>query len=306
VTRFAFIDAQRAHHDVTVLCRLLKVSRSGFYAWLSRPASPRAVADGVLTEQIKTAFIDNRQVYGAPRVHAELKGAGVRVGRKRVARLMRAAELVGCHRRKRSFSITRQDPNAGVAPDRVDRKFVASAPNQLWVADVTYVPTVQGWLYLACVTDVFSRLVIGWSMASHRKTDLVVDAVTMAVHRRGGHVPGVIHHSDRGGEYSSHALERELRRHGALPSMGSVADCFDNALAESVFATLECELFDQQPHGRFATRRQAKLAVFDYLETFYNPRRRHSALQMRSPLAFERAHHDRDAAIPGGADTAAA
>ncbi len=172
----------------------------------------------------------------------------------------------------------------------MDRKFVATAPNQLWVADVTYVPTVQGWLYLACVTDVFSRMVIGWSMASHRKTELVVDAVTMAVHRRGGRVPGVIHHSDRGGECSSHALERELRRHGALASMGSVADCFDNALAESVFATLECELFDQQPGGRFATRREAKLAVFDYLETFYNPRRRHSALGQTSPAAFEARH----------------
>lgn len=144
-------------------------------------------------------------------------------------------------------------------------------------------PTVQGWLYLACVTDVFSRMVLGWSMASHRKTDLVVDAVTMAVHRRGGPVPGVIHHSDRGGEYSSHQLERELRRHGALASMGSVADCFDNALAESLFATLECELFDQQSGGRFETRRQAKLAVFDYLEAFYNPRRRHPALVRSRP-----------------------
>ena len=139
---------------------------------------------------------------------------------------------------------------------------MATRPNQLWVADVTYVTTVQGWLDLACVTDVFSRKVLGWSMASHRKTDLVVDAVTMAVHRRGGHVPGVIHHSDRGGDYSSHTLEHELRRHGALASMVSVAYCFDT-LAESVFATLECELFDQQPSGRFQTRREAKLAVFD-------------------------------------------
>jgi len=290
VTRFAFIDREKAFHDVTVLCRLLKVSRSGFYAWLSRPPSARAVADEVLTTQIRTAFDNNRKVYGAPRIHAELAEAGVQVGRKRIARLMRAAEIVGCHRRKRSFSITQQDPRAEAAPDRVDRKFVASALNQLWVADVTYVPTVQGWLYLACVTDVFSRMVIGWSMASHRKTDLVVDAVTMAVHRRGGRVPGVIHHSDRGGEYSSHALERELRRHGALASMGSVADCFDNALAESVFATLECELFDQQPGGRFATRREAKLAVFDYLETFYNPRRRHSALGQIAPATFEARH----------------
>jgi putative transposase len=152
---------------------------------------------------------------------------------------------------------------------------------------VTYVPALQGWLYLACVTDVFSRMVLGWSMAHHRKTDLVVDAVTMAVHRRGGKVPGVIHHSDRGGEYTSHQLERELRRHGALASMGSVADCFDNALAESVFATLECELFDQQPGGRFLSHHQAKLAIFDYLEAFYNPRRRHSALGQIAPATFE-------------------
>ena len=290
MTRFAFIDQEKANYDVAVLCRLLKISRSGFYAWLSRPPSARAVADGVLTEQIRTAFKDNRKVYGAPRIHAELADAGIRVGRKRVARLMRQAQIVGCHRRKRSFSITRQNPKAEVAADLVDRKFAATAPNQLWVADVTYVPTVQGWLYLAAVTDVFSRMVIGWSMASHRKTDLVVDAVTMAVHRRGGHVPGVIHHSDRGGEYSSHTLERELRRHGALASMGSVADCFDNALAESVFATIECELFDQQPGGRFTTRREAKLAVFDYLETFYNPRRRHSALGQISPADFEARH----------------
>ena len=172
----------------------------------------------------------------------------------------------------------------------MDRKFVATAPNQLWVADVTYVPTVQGWLYLACVTEVFSRMVLGWSMASHRKTDLVVDAVTMAVGRRGGHVPGVIHHSDRGGEYSSHALERELRRHGALASIGSVADCYDNALAQSLFATLECQLFDQQPRGRFQTRRDAKLAVFDFLEAFYNPRRRHSSLGQTSPAQFEARH----------------
>ncbi len=227
MTRFAFIDRQKALYDVTVLCRLLKVSRSGFYAWLSRPKSPRALSDEVLTEQIRGAFEANRNVYGSPRIHTELADGGVHVGRKRVARLMKAADIVGCHRRKRSFSITKQDPKAQAAPDLVDRKFVATAPNQLWVADVTYVPTVQGWLYLACVTDVFSRLVIGWSMASHRKTDLVVDAVSMAVQRRGGNVPGVIHHSDRGGEYSSHSLERELRRHGALASMGSVADCYD-------------------------------------------------------------------------------
>jgi putative transposase len=290
VTRFAFVDEEKAFYDVTVLCRLLKVSRSGFYAWLSRPKSARALADEVLTEQIRAAFDANRKVYGSPRIFTELTADGVHVGRKRIARLMREAGIVGCHRRKRSFSITSQDPKVEPAPDLVDRKFTATAPNQLWVADVTYVPTVQGWLYLACVTDVFSRMVLGWSMASHRKTDLVVDAVTMAVTRRGGHVPGVIHHSDRGGEYTSHALERELRRHGALASTGSVADCYDNAMAESLFATLECELFDQQPAGRFESRREAKLAVFDYLEAFYNPRRRHSALGQISPAQFEARH----------------
>ncbi len=296
MTRFAFIDREKALFDVTVLCDLLKVSRSGFYAWRSRPKSNRALADEVLTEQIRAAFIANRKVYGSPKIVAELADEGVRVGRKRVARLMRQAGIVGCHRRKRSFSITAQDPKAAPAPDLVDRKFVATAPNQLWVADVTYVPTVQGWLYLACVTDVFSRMVLGWSMASHRKTQLVVDAVTMAVHRRGGHVPGVIHHSDRGGEYTSYQLERELRQHGALASMGSVADCYDNALAESLFATIECELFDQQPGGRFQTRREAKLEVFDYLETFYNPRRRHSSLGQISPARFEQEHTARNAA----------
>ncbi len=256
---------------MAVLCELLRVSRSGFYAWASRPKSAHAVADEVLTEQIREVFDANRRVYGSPRIHTELADEGIHVGRKRVARLMKTAGIVGCHRRKRSFSITRQDPATQAAPDLVDRRFTRERPNQLWVADVTYVPTVQGWLYVACVTDVFSRMVLGWSMASHRKTDLVVDAVSMAVARRGGHVPGVIHHSDRGGEYTSHALERELRRHGALASMGSVADCYDNAMAESLFATLECELFDQQPGGRFETRREAKLAVFDYLEALQPP-----------------------------------
>ncbi len=290
MTRFAFVDEEKALYAVAILCRLLKVSRAGYYAWASRPPSAREVADGVLTAQIQAVFDGNRKVYGAPRIQAELIDADVHVGRKRIARLMRQAGIVGCHRRKKAFSTTKQNPKADAAPDLVDRKFTATAPNQLWVADVTYVPTVQGWLYLACVTDAFSRMILGWSMASHRKTDLVVDAVTMAVHRRGGTVPGVIHHSDRGGEYTSHQLERELRRHGALASMGSVADCFDNALAESVFATLECELFDQQPGGRFTSRHEAKLAVFDYLETFYNPRRRHSALGQIAPAVFEARH----------------
>ena len=200
MTRFAYVDADKALYEVAVLCRLLRVSRSGYYAWLARPPSQREGADGVLTTQIRDAFDANRKVYGSPRIHAELCDADVHVGRKRVARLMRAAGIVGCHRRKHKLGTTKQNPNAAAAPDLVDRKFTATAPNQLWVADVTYVPTVQGWLYLACVTDVYSQMILGWSMASHRKTDLVVDAVTMAVHRRGGKAPGAIHHNDRGGE----------------------------------------------------------------------------------------------------------
>jgi len=216
VTRFAFIDVQRATYGVSVLCRVLGVSRSGFYAWAGRPPSSHEVSDAVLTEQVRTAFTSNRSVYGAPRVHAELAADGVRAGRKRVARLMRGAGLVGCHRRKRSFSVTRQDPAAAAAPDLVERSFTATAPNQLWVADVTYVPTVVGWLYLACVTDVFSRMIVGWSMASHRKTELVVDAVTMAVGRRGGHVPGVIHHSDRGAEGGFRGSSQHLGLEGVV------------------------------------------------------------------------------------------
>jgi putative transposase len=211
---------------VNLLCRLLKVSRSGYYAWAGRPPSKRQVADEVLTEQIKTFHEASRKTYGSPRIHDDLKDAGVHVGRKRVARLMRNEGLQGVHRRSWRHA-TKQDPAALPAPDRVNRKFTATAPDQLWVADVTYVPTVEGWLYLATVLDVFSRRVLGWSMDSNRKTQLVCDAVAMAVANRGGQVTGVIHHSDRGGEYTSRDLEKALRTCGALASMGSVADCYD-------------------------------------------------------------------------------
>jgi putative transposase len=288
VTRFRFIDTEKATHPawpVATMCRLLDVSRSGYYAWKSRPPSARTVADSVLTEQIRAVHADSRGLYGRPRVHAELAHQGVHVGGKRVARLMRAAGLVGCHRRKLR-GLTRQDPQAAPAPDLVDREFTASEPNQLWCSDVTYVPTLAGWLYLAVVIDVFSRRVVGWSMNGNRKTDLVVNAVRMAVHNRGA-VAGVIHHSDRGGEYTSHALECELRLRGIRPSMGSVADCYDNALAESFFASLETELFDR---SRFETHREARMAIFDYIEAFYNRKRLHSSLGYLSPAQYERQH----------------
>ena len=296
MTRFRFIASEKVAcpgWTVTTMCRLLAVSRSGYYAWLTRPASARALADEVLDAQIADVHAASRGTYGAPRVHAELAHLGVHVGRKRVARLMRSAGLQGCSRRKFRRGTTVRDLAARPAPDLVERRFVADAPDRLWVADVTYVPTTAGWLYLAVVIDVFSRQVLGWSMAEHRKHALVVDAVKHAVARRGGKVGGVIHHSDQGGEYTAHGLDVELRRHGVTASMGSVADCYDNALAESFFATLETELFDRH---KFTTHREAKLAVFDYVETFYNRRRLHSSLGYLSPATFEARHQQLDLA----------
>lgn len=289
MTRFHFIDTEKAHYPVNLLCRLLTVSRSGFYAWSRRPPSARAVADEVLAEQIRRFWDASRKTYGAPRILLDLKDADINVGQKRVARLMRANGWQGVHRRSWKHA-TKADPAAVPAPDLLDRDFTATAPNQKWVADVTYVPTVMGWLYLATVLDVFSRRVIGWSMDTHRKTQLVCDAVSMAVANRGGKVAGVIHHSDRGGEYTSRDLERELRRCGAFASMGSVADCYDNSMAESLFATIETELFWAQPHRRFESHRDAKLALFDYLEVFYNRQRRHTSIGGIPPVTFENRH----------------
>jgi len=293
--RYRCIEAEKASFPVAVLCRVLRVSRSGFYDWRTRAPSRRAVSDQALRSLIHAIHAESRETYGSPRVHVELReDHAVSCGRKRVARLMREEGLAGVSRRRRRWT-TVADPLAVKPIDRVNRNFTADRPDQLWVADVTYVPTTAGWLYLAVVIDVFSRLVVGWSMAGNRKTELVVDAVRMAVARRGGHVPGVIHHSDQGAEYTSHDLERELRKAHMLPSMGSVADCYDNALAESFFATLEVELFAR---NRFESHRDAKLAIFDYVEGFYNPRRRHSSVGNISPKAFENNHRNHAELIP--------
>ena len=209
----------------------------------------------------------------------------MQVGRKRVARLMRVAGLVGCHRRRRR-GLTRRDPQAAPAPDLVERRFTADQPDRVWTADITYIPTWSGWLYLAVVLDVWSRRVVGWAMADHLRTELVIDALDMAIWNRRPN-PGLVHHSDQGCQYTSLAFGRRLREAGLVASMGSVGDCFDNAVTESFFATLECELLHRH---RFRTRTEARLAVFDYLEGFYNPHRRHSALSQLSPSNFERSH----------------
>lgn len=265
------------------MCRVLSVSRSGYYAWRSRDVSSRRRADEALTKRIARIHRESRQTYGSPRVHAELQAGGERVGRKRVARLMRRSSLVGASRRK-SFSTTWRDPRARPAPDLVDRKFAASRPNQLWVADMTYIPTQAGFHYLAVVLDVWSRKVVGWAMSSRLVTQIVLDALAMAIDQRGP-IDGVIHHSDQGCQYTSIEFGKRCRETGVRPSMGSVGDCYDNAMCESFFATLECELLDRV---RFADRSQAELAVFDFIEGFYNTRRRHSALGYLAPVMFER------------------
>jgi putative transposase len=289
--KYRLIDAEKTHHGVSLLARVLGVSRQGYYAWKNRGPSWRARQDEALTETITKIHTRSRWTYGAPRIHAELRDDfGVRVGRKRVARLMRTARLEGVHRRRRR-GLTRRDPAVVPPHDLVNREFTASAPNRVWTADITYVPTGEGWLYLAVVLDVFSRRIVGWAMADHMRTGLVIDALEMAIwNRRPG--PGLIHHSDQGTQYTSLSFSRRCTSAGIRTSTGSVADCFDNAVTESFFATLETELLDRH---LFTTRAQAKAACFDFIEGFYNPRRRHSTLGMLSPAEYER----RNAQSPG-------
>jgi putative transposase len=278
------IEREKANHAVATLCRVLGVSPSGYWAWRKREPSVRAQADAALSERVIAIHTQSRQTYGVLRIQAELRGDGVRCGTRRIARLMRAAGIVGCHRRKR-MGITARDAAAAPAPDLVTRDFRASAPNRLWVADITDVATWAGFLYLAVVLDAFSRRVVGWHMADHLRTELVLSALEMALWNRRPE-PGLIHHSDQGCQYTSVTFGHRCREAGIAPSMGSAGDCYDNALAESFFATLECELLDRQ---RFRNRTEARMAIFDYLETFYNRQRRHSALEYLSPADYEQA-----------------
>ena len=286
MSRYRFIEAEKAEHPVTTMCRVLEVSRSAYYDWAAGP-SDRDVDDAYLTNTIRDIHVASRHTYGAPRVHAELADEhGVACGRKRVARLMHGAGIAGVHRRRKHHT-TRRRQGVAPAPDLVERDFTADAPDRLWVADITYVPTWAGFLYVAIVLDVYSRRIVGWSMAAHLRTELVLDALEMAIwHRRPE--PGLVHHSDQGCQYTSLAFGRRCREAGIAPSMGTVGDCYDNSMAESFFATLECELLDQR--GMFRNRTDARIAVFDFIEGFYNTHRRHSALGNRSPARFEADH----------------
>ena len=281
---YRFIAAEKANHPVSLMSRVLGVNRTAFHRWESRAPSQRELDDAYLTEHIRAIHQEARGVYGARRIHAELRMAhGVQVGKKRVERLMRQAGISGLITRRRGKTTIRV-PGVRVADDLVRRQFAPAKPNLLWLADITYLPSWEGWLYLAAVQDAYSRAIVGWSMADHMRAELVVDALEMATARRRPG-PGLIHHSDQGSQYVSLGFGQAARDSGIAVSMGSKGDCYDNAVAESFFATLKKELVNRQS---WPTRRELGAAVFDYVEVFYNRKRRHSTLGYLSPAEFEK------------------
>ena len=265
------------------MCRVLRVSPSGFYAWRDRPPSGRAQRDTEILQHLRVCHARSDGTYGAPRLLADLRDLAIHVGQKRVARVMKLGGLVGVSRR-RGVRTTRRGPDEHAAVDLVQRQFTATAPNQLWVADITYVPTWAGFLYLAVVLDAWSRRIVGWSMATHLRTDVVLGALNMAIAQR--RPTAVIHHSDHGCQYTALAFGDRCQRMGVRPSRGTVGDAYDNAMAESFFATLECERLDRRT---YRTHTEARLDLFQYLEGWYNPHRRHSGIGNQSPINFERA-----------------
>ena len=280
---YRFIAAEKASYRVSLMCELLGVSRSGFYAWQRRPMCERAREDQRLLELIRSIHGEARGVYGVRRIHAELRLAHeIRVSRKRVERLMRQAGISGLVRRRPGHTTIRV-PGVRVATDLVERDFNPKAPNRLWVADITYLPTWEGWLYLAAVQDAYSRAIVGWSMGPNMRAELVVDALEMALARRRPE-PGLIHHSDHGSQYVSLIFGHTARQAEIAISMGATGSAYDNALAETFFATLKKELVNRRS---WPTRRELMSALFDYIETFYNHRRRHSTLGYLSPRQYE-------------------
>ena len=277
------IERRRNHYPVRLMCRLLKVSASGYYAWRKRPESARAERDRELMPRIRRIHEASRGVYGSPRVHAELVAEGVPVGRHKVAKLMRTARLRGCPKR-RYRTTTQQDPSHPVARNLLKRDFTADRPNQRWAGDITFIPTRQGWLYLAVVIDLFSRRVVGWSMSRWMSRHLVVDALTMAAEARRPEGP-LIHHSDRGGQYSSDDFRKALKKYDIKCSMSSTGNCYDNAVVESFFGVLKRE---RVIRVRYRNREEARADLFQYIEVFYNRKRRHGYLGNISPVDFER------------------
>ena len=294
--RFRFIDAEKVRYPVRLLCRCLAVSRSGYYAWRGRPASRRARNDARLKVKIAASHKASRRTYGSPRILRDLREAGDHVSRKRVARLMQEMEIEGI--RKRRFRITTDSRHRfPVAPNIVMRDFEVSEPNTVWITDITYIATLEGWLYLAAILDLFSRRVVGYAMSERIDRALVLEALRQALTQRPG-VRDLVHHSDRGSQYASHDYREALDEAGIMCSMSRRGNCWDNAVAESFFGTLKTELLYELPlQNRPATRH----AVADYIENFYNVRRRHSSLDYLSPVEFELKHprNGGSAPIPG-------
>lgn len=282
------MNANQAALPVQAMCRVLGVSPSGYYAWRDRAPCQREIHNAVLTERIRTIHAESDATYGMPRVRAELVEQGTTVSRKRVARLMRRARIRGVSRRRGYVVTTRRDGEQRPAPDLVNRNFTADAPNKLWVADMTYVPTWAGFIYLAVVLDAWSRRIVGWAIGETMTAELVLAALNMALEQR--RPRAVVHHSDQGSQYTALEFGKRCKEMGVKPSMGSVGDAYDNAMAESFFASLECELIDRRT---WRTKTEARMALFTYIEGWYNPRRRHSALGYQSPANFERSHQDR-------------
>lgn len=280
------MKANQAEFKVNMMARVLQVSTSGFYDWKGRAPSQRALANEVLIKQIKAAHAMSDSTYGMPRIRAEIIDQGCVVGKHRIARLMRDNHIRGICRRRGFITTTNRNRIARAAPDLVKRQFFATQPNQLWVADMTYIPTWEGFTYLATVLDVFSRKIVGWAFSNHMTSDVVVKALNMALATRKPE-SSVIHHSDQGIQYTSIEFGRRCKEMNVQPSMGTVGDAYDNAMAESFFAILECELIDRRS---WPTKREAQSAIFTWIETWYNPKRRHSSLDYLSPINFERQH----------------
>jgi putative transposase len=284
---YIFIAQACSDLPVAACCRVMKVSTSGFYAWQANPLSEHDLDDAALTNTIVDIWRMSRRSYGSPRVHAELRlGQKTRCSKKRVERLMRQANISGIYRRK-GRGCTKRDPDAEPACDLVKRSFDPDGPDRLWVMDVTEHPTPEGKCYLAVVLDAWSRRVVGWSIADHIRSELVVDALQMAIWRRRPPEGTTIAHSDHGSQYTSRAFGRRLRAAGLLGSMGTIGDCYDNSVAESFFGTLQLELLDEH---RWSSREHLALAIFDWIEAWYNPRRRHSYCEMLSPVDYEAAN----------------
>ena len=281
--KYQFIDDHRDEFEITVMCRTLQVSRSGYYAWRVRPVSAREMANQALKGEIKAIHDESRQTYGSRRIQAELAEKGGSYGHNRIARLMREEGLSAKQSRKFKGTTTESDHDYPIAPNLLNQTFTASQPNEIWLADITYIPTDEGWLYLAGVMDLFSRRIVGWAMSDSLQRQLAISALRMAIDTRQP-PPGLIHHSDRGSQYANHDYQAWLTNHHLQASMSRRGNCYDNAPMESFFATLKTELVH---HRHYVTRAQAKTDIFEYLEVFYNRSRRHSALAYQSPVRFE-------------------